>query len=77
MKYHYLILVGALALAACGDTKQDRIASGAAVGAVAGGVVGAASGSTSTGILVGGALGGAAGGLTDKADIDLGKPIWK
>lgn len=77
MKYHYALLATALLLAACGSTKEDRIASGAAIGAAAGGVVGAASGSTGTGVLVGGALGAAAGGLTNEADVNLGKPIWK
>jgi hypothetical protein len=29
------------------------------------------------GALIGGAVGAAAGGLTNKSDINLGKPIWK
>jgi hypothetical protein len=29
------------------------------------------------GALLGGAAGGATGALTDKDDINLGKPIWK
>jgi uncharacterized protein YcfJ len=77
MKLHYALLACALLVSACGQTKEDRIASGAAIGAVAGGVVGYAAGSTGTGMLVGGAMGAAAGGLTDEADINLGKPIWK
>jgi hypothetical protein len=71
-----------LALTACGQTKEDRAASGALIGAGTGAVVGAAvAGSPAGGALVGGAIGAgagaAAGALTDPSKIDLGKPIWK
>jgi hypothetical protein len=30
-----------------------------------------------TGAVIGGVVGGAAGAVTDKEDIDLGKPVWR
>jgi uncharacterized membrane protein len=67
-----------LALSACGTTGSDRALSGAGIGAGAGAVVGAVTGmGPATGAVVGGAVGAAAGGLTDKDDIDLGKPVWR
>jgi hypothetical protein len=30
-----------------------------------------------TGAVVGGAVGAATGALTDKDDVDLGKPVWR
>ncbi len=61
-----------LLLAACGESKFDRGASGAAIGA------GAAAGAvTGQGAVKGGLLGGAAGVLTDEDDVDLGTPVWK
>lgn len=66
-----------LALGACGESKKDRALSGAAIGAGAGAVGSSlAGGSTVGGALVGGAAGAAAGALTDKDDIDLGRPAW-
>ena len=44
------------------------------VGAVGGAVVG---GNPVAGAVIGGAVGAAAGALTDRADIDLGNPIWR
>lgn len=65
-------------LTACGESRSDRALSGAGIGAGAGAVGGALiGGSPLTGALVGGAAGAAAGGLTDKDDIDLGKPAWR
>jgi hypothetical protein len=67
-----------LTLAACGSSKMDRGLSGGAIGAGIGGAAGAVTGGS---ILGGAALGGAAGAatgvLTDKKDVDLGKPVWK
>lgn len=71
-------LVGtALALGACGDTKGDRALSGGAIGAGAGAVGGAMMGAPVTGAVIGGAAGAATGAMTDKDQIDLGKPAWK
>ncbi len=66
-----------LMLSACGNTASDRALSGAGIGAGAGAVGGALLGSPATGAIVGGAVGAAAGGLTDEADINLGKPVWR
>ncbi|HEY4133739.1 MAG TPA: hypothetical protein VGO34_00860 [Alphaproteobacteria bacterium] len=70
--------IALIGLAACGESKGDRALSGAGIGAG----VGAAAGALTGGSVVGGAALGAAGGaatgaLTDKNDIDLGKPAWK
>lgn len=65
-------------LTACGESKSDRALSGAGIGAGAGALGGALiGGSPLTGAIIGGAAGAAAGGLTDKDDIDLGKPAWR
>lgn len=67
-----------LALAACGNTTGDRALSGAGIGAGTGAAVGALTGgSVAGGALIGGAVGAAAGGLTDKDDVNLGKPAWR
>ena len=68
----------ALGLAACGDTKTDRGLSGAAIGAGVGAGAGVLTGNSALGgAVLGGAAGGAAGVLTDKKDVDLGKPVWR
>ena len=72
-----LVLVAGLALAACGESKSDRALSGGAIGAGGGAALGAMTGSPLTGALLGGAAGAAAGALTNKNDIDLGKPVWR
>lgn len=75
-----ILCLGAVAglLTACGESQSDRALSGAGIGAGAGAVTGAVvGGSPVTGAVVGGALGAAAGGLTDKDDINLGKPAWR
>jgi osmotically inducible lipoprotein OsmB len=66
-----------IALAACGSSTSDRALSGGAIGAGVGAVGGAMLGSPVTGAVVGGAVGAGTGALTDKNDIDLGKPIWR
>jgi osmotically inducible lipoprotein OsmB len=66
------------ALAACGNTTQDRALSGAGLGAAAGGAVGAVTGGGLVeGALLGGAAGAAGGALTDEDDVNLGDPIWR
>ena len=64
-----LILL-ASAFAACGSSTSDRALSGAGIGAGVGAVGGALMGHT----LGGAALGGA---LTNKNQINLGRPWWK
>ena len=65
-------------LAACGESRLERGTTGAGIGAAAGAATsGLTGGSLLGGALLGGAAGGAAGALTDKDDVNLGKPIWK
>lgn len=66
------VLMGTLALAACGETRGERALSGGAIGAGAGAVGGALmGGSPVTGAVIGGAAGAATGALTDKDQINL------
>ena len=70
--------IALLGLAACGETKGDRALSGGGLGAAAGAGVGALTGgSILGGAVIGGAIGAAGGALTDKDDVNLGKPAWK
>jgi len=65
-------------LSACGNSRSDRALSGAGIGAGVGAVGSAiVGGGVLPGALIGGAVGAAAGGLTDKNDINLGKPLWR
>lgn len=66
-----------LMLVACGNTKEDRAASGGLLGAGAGAVIGSTMGAPVTGAAIGAGVGATTGALTDKADINLGDPIWK
>ena len=73
-----LILGVALLASACGDTKTERGLSGAGLGAAGGAVGGLLLGvDPVTGAVLGGAAGAATGVMTDKEQIDLGKPAWK
>lgn len=78
----FLLIPVAIALSACGTTKDDRAKSGALIGAGTGAVVGAAvAGQPWAGAAVGGAVGGVAGAavgsMTDPNKLNLGKPVWK
>jgi hypothetical protein len=70
-------LVVAVGLSACGSSQGDRAITGGALGAGAGAVGGALVGHPVAGALIGGAGGAATGALTDRSDINFGKPIWK
>jgi osmotically inducible lipoprotein OsmB len=72
-----LVLAMGAGLSACGSSKGERAITGGALGAGAGAVGGALLGSPAAGAVVGGATGAATGALTDKDDINFGKPIWK
>ena len=74
-----LAVIGAMSmLAACGESKGDRALSGAGIGAATGAGVGILTGgSGTTGALIGGAVGAAGGALTNKNDVNLGKPAWR
>jgi len=72
----------ALLLSACGETKNDRALSGAAIGAGTGAVAGALvagnpAGGAAVGAVVGGATGAAVGALTSPNDVNLGRPAWR
>lgn len=64
-------------LAACGTSASDRALSGGGIGAGVGAVGGALLGSPVQGALIGGAVGAGAGALTDRSQVDLGKPVWR
>lgn len=77
-----VVMIGALALSlgalsACGESKTDRALSGGAIGAGVGAVGGALLGDPVTGAVIGGAAGAGAGALTNKDQVDLGKPAWR
>lgn len=79
MKFVHAILVPSLLIvAACGQTKEDRAATGGLMGAGAGAVIGSTVGAPVTGAAIGAGVGATAGALTDPSQINLGKkPIWK
>jgi hypothetical protein len=68
----------ALLLAACGNNRLDRGLSGGAIGAGVGAAASAATGGDAVdGAVLGGAAGAATGVLTDRGQIDLGRPVWR
>ena len=72
------VAAAAVLLSACGDSKSDRALSGGAIGAGVGAVGSSlVGGSAVGGALIGGAVGAGAGALTDKNDVNLGKPAWR
>lgn len=71
------MVIGILALGACGQTTGDRALSGGAIGAGAGAVGGALMGAPAAGALVGGAVGAGTGALTSPSQVDLGRPVWE
>lgn len=74
----YFALAGALLVAACGNSTEDRTVSGAGIGAAAGTVIGAVTGfGLIQGALVGAAAGGLTGAVTTQDQVNLGKPAWK
>jgi len=67
-----LIMAGALAVAACGNTRGERALSGAGIGAGAGALGTAVTGGNPwAGAAVGGVAGGVVGAATDKSQINL------
>ncbi len=66
-----------LALGACGDNPMDRGLSGAGMGAGAGLLGGLLVNSPLEGALIGAAVGGAAGALTQRNQLDFGRPMWR
>ena len=77
-QYSALVIVGCLALSACGTSTQDRMTTGAAIGAGVGFVGGAMLGEPLGGAAIGAATGAITGAATSRAQIDFGnKPIWE
>jgi osmotically inducible lipoprotein OsmB len=68
--------VAALALAGCGTSTGDRLASGALLGAAGGALIGGAAGNAGLGAAAGAVAGGAIGAATDPCDLNLGDPVW-
>jgi osmotically inducible lipoprotein OsmB len=66
-----------LALTACGSSTSDRALSGAGIGAGVGAIGGWMVGNPAGGALLGGAVGAGTGALTDKDQVNLGKPVWR
>lgn len=72
------VLAASFGLAACGNSQGERALSGGGIGAGIGAAAGAATGgSVLGGAILGGAAGAATGAITDKDDVNLGKPLWK
>ena len=71
------MVIGLLALAACGETTGDRGLSGAGIGAAVGAVGGALVGEPLAGAAIGAGVGAGAGALTSPSQVDLGKPVWE
>jgi osmotically inducible lipoprotein OsmB len=72
-----VFLISLCALGACGNTTGDRAMSGGGIGAGVGALGGLMVGAPLEGALIGGAVGAGTGALTDKSQINLGKPIWR
>ena len=67
----------AFIVSACGGNTLDRGLSGAGIGAGLGAATSAATGGGLTsGAVLGAAAGAATGVLTDRGQIDLGRPVW-
>src|SRR5437868_3933189 len=67
----------AIALAGCGTSTGDRLASGALIGAAGGAAIGAMAGNPGLGAAAGAVAGGAIGAATDPCDLNLGDPVWR
>ncbi len=71
------LVISLVTIGACGNTTGDRAMSGAGIGAGVGAVGGLLLGAPIEGALIGGAVGAGAGALTNKDQINLGRPIWR
>jgi osmotically inducible lipoprotein OsmB len=72
-----VLLLSLVPLGACGHTTGERAASGGMIGAGVGAVGGFMVGAPLEGALIGSAVGAGTGALTDRHQINLGKPIWQ
>ena len=67
-----VFLVGALALAGCGESPGCRAVTGGALGAAGGAALGAIGGNPALGALAGGAAGATTGALTSPGEVSAG-----
>ena len=65
------------ALGACGNSTGDRAISGGGIGAGVGALGGLMVGAPLEGALIGGAVGAGTGALTNRNQVNLGRPIWR
>lgn len=72
-----LLSISALSLGGCGNSTGDRALSGAGIGAGAGALGGLLLGAPLEGAVIGGAVGAGAGALTNRNQVNLGRPIWR
>lgn len=77
MRNTALVIACLLSLTACGQTKEDRVASGAMIGAGTGALVGWAVGAPVIGAVVGTSVGMATGAAVGPETLNMGEPIWK
>ncbi len=67
-----------LTISACGTMPEERAISGAGIGAASGAIVGAVTSlAVGPGALIGALGGGLVGALTNKDQVNMGKPVWK
>jgi osmotically inducible lipoprotein OsmB len=72
-----VLLLSLFALGACGNTTGDRALSGGGIGAGVGALGGLMVGAPLEGAVIGGAVGAGTGALTDRSEVNLGRPIWR
>lgn len=71
------VVLSASTLSACGSSTGDRAISGGGIGAGVGALGGFLVGAPLEGALIGGAVGAGAGALTNKNQVNLGRPVWR
>ncbi|EPY00774.1 YMGG-like glycine zipper-containing protein [Magnetospirillum fulvum] len=71
------VVLTASTLSACGSSTGDRAISGGGIGAGVGALGGFLVGAPLEGALIGGAVGAGAGALTNKNQVNLGRPVWR
>ncbi|CCG42387.1 YMGG-like glycine zipper-containing protein [Magnetospirillum molischianum] len=71
------VILATSTLSACGSSTGDRALSGGGIGAGVGALGGFLVGAPLEGALIGGAVGAGAGALTNKNQVNLGRPVWR
>ena len=72
-----VLLLSLGALGACGNSTGDRALSGGGIGAGVGLLGGYMLGAPLEGALIGGAVGAGTGALTNRNQINMGRPVWR